>query len=176
MDAFGASKDSDPRLIREDADGKFVYLSGMAARLQPLGPGFSLFGRVDFQWSDDRLPTTERFGVGGMQLGAGYAPGTLTGDDAVGVRLELRHGSETGRSFVSGYQLYAHTDYGRAWDHDAPDRDYQSLSSVGVGARVNLTPSLSFNLEVAHQLSGRPNDCIDCRHETRFLFSLTQRF
>lgn len=176
LDAFGASKDSDPRLIREDADGKFVYLSGMAARLQPLGPGFSLFGRVDFQWSDDRLPTTERYGVGGMQLGAGYAPGTLTGDDAIGVRMELRYGAETSRSFVPGYQFYAHADYGRVWDHDSPRRDYESLSSIGVGARINVTRSLSFNPEVAHQLSGRPNDCIDCRHETRFLFSLTQRF
>ena len=176
LDVFGASRNSDLRLIRQDADGQFVYLKGMLARLQPLTTHFSLFGRFDFQLSSDRLPTTERFGVGGPQLGTGYAPGTLTGDDAIGARLELRYGFETSKNFISGFQLYMHGDYGQVHDRGTLDQFNQSLSSVGVGARMNLFKSLAFNPEITQQLSGRPTDCLNCRRETRFLFSLTQRF
>ncbi|MEJ0041159.1 MAG: hypothetical protein WDM81_02520 [Rhizomicrobium sp.] len=41
---------------------------------------------------------------------------------------------------------------------------------------MNLFETLSFNPEIAYQLSGRPADCLGCAHETRFLFNVTKRF
>jgi hemolysin activation/secretion protein len=173
---FGASRNADPRLIRQDGDGQFFYVSGTAARLQPLTTHVALYARTDFQYSGQPLPTTERFGLGGPNAGVGYAPGNITGDSGLDVRIEARYGRETGLNSITGFQLYGRYDYGFTSDHTSGPDDWNSLSTVGLGVRLNLFKALAFNPEISRQLSGRPADCSRCSRETRLLFSLTQRF
>jgi len=176
VNALGASQRRDPRLVRVNADGSFFYLSGSAARLQPLFQHFSAFVRTDFQWSDEPLPTTERFGVGGPRNGVGFPPGAITGDSGLSVRGELRYGHELSNKWLTGFQIYARYDYGFTSDVMPSPDDWNDLSTIGLGLRLNLLKSLAFNPEVSHQLTGTPGDCLGCHHETRFLFNLVQRF
>ncbi|HVJ00893.1 MAG TPA: ShlB/FhaC/HecB family hemolysin secretion/activation protein [Sphingomonas sp.] len=176
VSTLGASRRSDPRLVRLNADGSFFYFSGSVARLQPLFTHFSALVRSDFQWSDEALPTTERFGVGGPRNGVGFPPGAITGDSGVSVRGELRYGHELSNKWLTGFQIYARFDYGFTSDVTPSPDDWNDLSTIGMGLRLNLLRSLTFNPEVSHQLSGSPGDCLGCSHETRFLFNLTQRF
>jgi hemolysin activation/secretion protein len=176
LDIFGASKRGDPRLVRLNADGQFAYLTGMVAHFQPVARGFSLYAQAEFQLADGPLPTTERMGLGGPRLGAGFAPGNYTGDQGIAARIEARYGTEIGAGFLTGYQLYAHFDYGFTSDATKGPDDWNDLASIGVGARLNLFRGLAINPEIARQLSGTASDCLDCGHETRFLFSITQRF
>ncbi len=176
LGAFGASRNADPRLVRYNADGQFFYLAGMAARLQPVADRASILARVDFQVSDQPMPTTERFGVGGPRAGTGYPPGAITGDSGLSLRLEGRYGRELSSRTITSYQAYLHYDYGFASDQTPGPDDWNALSTIGLGVRLNLFKALAFNPEITHQLSGSPADCSDCRHETRLLFSLTQRF
>ncbi len=176
MDILGASDKRDPRLVRRFGDGEFFYVTATLARLQPLAPRLALFVRADGQLSSGPLPTTERFGVGGSTFGTGFAPGTLTGDDGVAGRAELRYGFETGSKSISGVQIYVHGDYGWVHDRKTPGPYSHDLASIGLGVRMNIFETLAFNPEIAQQIAGRPTDCLDCSKEFRFLVNLTKRF
>ncbi|TCM14357.1 hemolysin activation/secretion protein [Novosphingobium sp. PhB165] len=176
LSVLGSSERDDPRLVRVNADGNFFYISGSLARLQPVFGHFAVFGQMDFQWSNDPLPTTERFGVGGPRNGTGYPPGAITGDSGLSVRGELRYGHELSNKWLTGFQIYGRYDYGFASDVTKSPYDWNDLSTIGLGLRLNLLKALSFNPEVSHQLTGDPADCLNCRHDTRFLFNVTQRF
>lgn len=176
LDILDASQKSDPRLVRENADGQFFYLTATLARTQDLGGGFGLLARGDFQYSGEPLPTTERFGVGGSRYGAGFPPGNITGDSGVAARLELRYGRQVDAGALDAYQLYVHYDYGGTQDEAPGMEAWREISAIGAGVRINLFRNLAVNPEVAQQLTGDVADCVGCSDETRFLFSLTQRF
>lgn len=78
--------------------------------------------------------------------------------------------------WLNGFQLYGYYTYGFASDQTPGADDWNSLSSLGLGIRLNLFDSFALNPEISHQLSGHTSDCIDCDHETRVLFSVTERF
>lgn len=148
----------------------------MASRLQPITDNASLLVRADFQASGQPLPTTERFGVGGPTMAPGFPPGDITGDSGFNIRVELRYGHDTVMGWLKGFQLYGYYTYGFVSDQTLGPGDWNSLSSLGLGMRLNLFASFALNPEVSHQLSGHTSDCINCNNETRVLFSVTKRF
>lgn len=75
-------------------------------------------------------------------------------------------------------ELYAFADYGRAYDRSlARDGDeWESLGSVGIGARIDLRPWLTITPEIARQTEGVPSDTTGSGLETRFYLGATARF
>ena len=75
-------------------------------------------------------------------------------------------------------ELYAFADYGRAYDRsEARDEDqWESLGSVGIGARIDIRDWLSISPEIARQTDGVPTDTTDPDLETRFYLGATARF
>jgi hemolysin activation/secretion protein len=132
------------------------------------------------QWASDILPVSERFGLGNASIGRGFAPGNTSGDEGFGVRFEVRKSIQgnwfsTGQSAV---QLYGFGDYGEAYDKSSA-RDGQrreKLASVGVGARLDVSPDASLVFEIARQLEGVANDTRSQTHETRVFLSVVKRF
>ncbi len=94
--------------------------------------------------------------------------------------LELRRylGPATFGGAVEATELYVFGDYGAAHDRSI-DRDgesWQSLGSVGFGARIDVTRWLTLTPEIARQTSGVATDTTDPDHETRAYIGVIARF
>jgi hemolysin activation/secretion protein len=166
---------------RSRAREDFTLLRGSIARVQELGPPeWSLFGELVAQYAGTILPNSERFSLGGERLGRAFAPGNTTGDHGFGARLELRRlialGEIGGLSPLMSAYLFG--DWGAAIDRDRTrdGRRWESLASVGIGARIDVASWLTFTPEIAHQLRGRPSDTASGRQETRGYLGAIVRF
>lgn len=162
---------------RED----FTLLRASIARVQELGPPeWSLFGEFIAQYAGTILPNSERFSLGGERLGRGFAPGNTTGDHGFGGRLELRRliplGDIGGLSPLMSAYLFG--DWGAAIDRDRTrdGRRWESLASVGIGARIDVATWLTVTPEIAQQMRGRPSDSASGKQETRGYLGAIVRF
>jgi hemolysin activation/secretion protein len=159
----------------------FLLLFGYVSRLQALGQGpWSVFSEAIAQWTDDPLPSSERFAVGGPLFGRGYAPGNTTGDSGFGGRLELR------RSFIDmipetlplALQAYVFGDWGAAIDRSIyrDGQQWETLASMGAGVRMDITQRVSINPEIAFHIAGRPADTARGERGARFLIGAVVRW
>ncbi len=178
LDAAGAHIEAEGPAA---GDPTFTLATLTLSRLQRLGQGdWSLYAEAIGQLTDDVLPNSERFALGNSTIGRGYAPGNTTGDSGWGGRLELRRdvpGAAMGGK-VEAVELYAFSDYGRAFDNSV-DHDgdtVQDLGSVGIGARIDVRPWLTLTPEIARQTNGIATDTTDPDHETRFYIGAIARF
>jgi hemolysin activation/secretion protein len=103
------------------------------------------------QYSDDILPDSERFKIGGDRLGRGFEVAEIAGDRGVGAKIELRRELVNTESFAGRVSAYGFYDFGAAWRRDAPGRD--SAATAGSGFAITGA-SLTGYLEVAAPLTG----------------------
>lgn len=176
FDAFGASQNGQPNLSRQNGRAEFTSVQVFASRNQSLvdvvGDGWTVYGEFRGQLASHALLASEEFSVGGPNSARGYDPGTLSGDNGLSLRGELRYGEFLeGRDWLTSYQVYGFVDYGMVGNIDADTSSFDSITSAGAGLRLNINDNLSANLEVAHRF----RDVQDGNDDTRFLFSLNVR-
>jgi hemolysin activation/secretion protein len=194
-DRFGGVTLLDARLrqglstggTRIGADGpaagstEFTALAVTLARLQRIGDTpLSLYAEGIGQMASTVLPSSERFALGGGTIGRGFAPGNTSGDSGLGGRLELRGqvAPERIAGAIEAVELYAFGDYGQAVDRSfARDGNrYESLGSVGIGARIDLRDWLTITPEVVRQTEGQADDTTRTSHQTRAFIGAVARF
>ncbi|HTU67633.1 MAG TPA: ShlB/FhaC/HecB family hemolysin secretion/activation protein [Steroidobacteraceae bacterium] len=109
--------------------------------------------RVDgfAQYSNDVLPDSERFKIGGDRLGRGFEVAEIAGDQGLGAKFELRRELVNSDSFLGRISAYGFYDFGAAWKEDWPGRD--SAATAGTGLAI-AGAALSGYLEVAAPLTG----------------------
>ncbi len=177
LDVLDASGESDTT-THPGASSEFTTLNARVQRLQRIGGGVNLQLTAAGQYALDRLLSSSQFTFGGSDLGRGYDSAELIGDHGVAGGVELQWGLATGLSWMESFQLFGAYDYGVVWQRDRtlPDRR-SSGSSAALGTRLNLTPWLSGELEVALPLT-RPAtiDRSDGEREPRFFFAVTARY
>ncbi len=73
---------------------------------------------------------------------------------------------------------YIFGDWGAAIDRDRTrdGRRWESLASVGIGARIDLTTWFTITPELAQQVGGRTSDTATGRKETRAFIGAIARF
>jgi hemolysin activation/secretion protein len=163
---FGGTGNEARDPTRQTSIFDFLKATGEFQRTQPL---FSPFddAMVNFQfllagqWSDDVLPASERYFLGGNRLARGYYAGQAAGDRAYGYALELQLDTAwdvpltpfpgSGRATS---QFYAFYDYGRAEQNLETDRNFKALS-YGGGVRTVLSETVSLDLEFVRRLTRR---------------------
>jgi hemolysin activation/secretion protein len=156
----------------------FTRAFGRIARLQQLTDDWSLFAEALWQVAGNVLPNAERFALGGSTVGRGFAPANTTGDSGYGVRVELRRQVGLGAEGRAA-EVYGFGDAGRARDRsEARDGDrWESLASVGIGARIDLSPNVTLTPEIVRQIDGRPvDDPGSDGDETRAFIGIVARF
>ena len=160
LPAWGAFSD-----LRLGNTVTFTKVTGELTRVQTL-PSFgslatALKVSLGGQYTQDVLPPSEKFFLGGFRFGRGFFSGEITGDRALGASTELQlntsfHGlpvvAEKRRFEV---QFYGFFDYGESWDLGPLAADHH-LASLGLGARSDLTPWLFVELEGVRRLTTRP--------------------
>lgn len=123
--------------------------------LLPVLPGaISLTGTVKGQWSSSILLPTERFGLGGGQIGRGFYYGEISGDKGYGTHGELAYEldgdwaeipnfflddfNQLKRQFRMRSRIYAFSDFGKVYDNDEGYHESRRLFSFGGGIQLTF--------------------------------------
>lgn len=118
----------------------FVVRASAYGEIRP-SPLFTFSISPRAQLSSGPLLSFEEFSAGNYTVGRGYDPGTLTGDDAVGVQTEVRFGSASPRTRDAwAFQPFVFFDAAWVWNKDRLflpyPNDPQHLYSAGGGVRA----------------------------------------
>jgi hemolysin activation/secretion protein len=169
VNAFGAGLQAlDLPVDERDAGFLVAQLNGSSSRRFADKWTVRLDGFA--QYSDDILPDSERFKIGGDRLGRGFEVAEIAGDRGVGAKIELRRELVNTESFFGRLSAYGFYDFGAAWRRDAPGRD--SAATAGSGFAITGA-SLTGYLEVAAPLTG-PD--IEGQREASVFAELSYRF
>ena len=151
--SFGSDREEfDNR--RFNATGGFVYFRGDASRLEELPFGIQGFAKVQGQFSNDALISSEQFSVGGLDTVRGYLESAALGDSAALGTLELRSPSLTdylGDAVLNDWRFHLFADAGRVFVNDTlpEQQDRFDLWSFGVGTRVQLLDYVNGSFDFA---------------------------
>lgn len=148
-------------VIRGGALGEFSLSKELALVLKPRA-----------QYASSPLLGFEEFTAGNYTVGRGYAPGTIIGDDGLGLQTEIRTAplplNESGSATIEPYAFF---DVAKVWNKGfTPSED---LYSTGAGARVAVGDRFRFDTTLAVPLAraGLQNR----RGDVRLLFTVTTR-
>lgn len=138
-------------LARSNADRHWTAYKANLSFLKQLPEDWQLKVNVSGQYSPDRLVSAEQFGVGGMNTVRGYSERALLGDSGHAASLEV-YTPELSRALaLSGMnlRLLAFVDTGRI-EYTRPNslEHGQTLSSVGLGARLNWMKDLNLRFDL----------------------------
>lgn len=155
LDIAGASARGDSNLSRGNGNPQFTSLKGEFGRLQPVGTEFALSFRGVFQYAFDPLLASEEIGFGATGFGSAFDSSSISGDSGLGLRMEAiwywaLAAGDAGGLQVQG-QSYGFADGGLIWQQDpsARERRHDSLSSVGLGSRLQVQPGVFGGWELA---------------------------
>lgn len=153
---FGASNKGNTDLSRPAGDPHFTKMTADVTRLERLANSLALQATIKGQLSNGAQLSSEEFGVGGANaIGRGYDPSELVGDDGLAGSLELQWTTPYQVSWLNTYTTYAFYDVGRVWNDDAtsPSLREQSLASIGLGIRTDITEATHAGFMVAKPLT-----------------------
>lgn len=144
----------------------YTKLNGIITRAQPLVYNFNLKLIGLWQYSFDRLLSSEEFGYGGRGVGLGYDSYEISGDHGISGKAELVYNlpsfsnSDDNNFFAKlmplKTELFGFIDGGRVWNIDAELSDqnkYDDAVSAGLGFRGKLTDLFVFEGYVAKPMT-----------------------
>lgn len=154
------SDKGDADMTRPLADPQATKAELEVQRLQRITDDLNLLVLGRGQMANKAVLSSEEFGVGGFNLGRGYDPSEIVGDDGIAGRLELQWknpGNFQNKipAYLEKYQVYGFYDIGAVWNDDASTQDGKddSLASVGAGVRLNFVSGVAGGLGVAFPLT-----------------------
>lgn len=165
IDGLGA-RTRDPRL----ADADFRKLGVAASQDRVLTPTLALRLRAAGQATDDRLPASEQFSLGGDEYGRAFESSALVGDYGYAASGELAWTPASLPKTVAGSELYGFVDGGRVWARGRlgmPGAD-AALASAGGGVRLAVAQKAVIGVEGARAVDSPPGR----DDEWRMVFSL----
>ncbi len=175
LDALGASGPSSTNRSRYDADGGFTKFDFQVSHYRDIGQYFGVYAVFAGQASADPLLLSEEFSAGGTRFGRAYSFGEISGDHGIGGTLEFRAGYDPGLDPISFLQGYAFYDAAQVWNENMPaPAEDSTLSSAGLGLRVDFQDWLTARVETAKPLDRTPFDASN--RDWRQFFSLSASY
>ncbi len=148
----------------------WVFRAAVDATLR-LGPVFSIAGSGQVQWASDPLLNYEEFALGSLTIGRGYDPGSNSGDQAIGGRVEAR--ADVPIASKVGTQFYAFYDRLNLRNLDEVRLEGpRTFESAGSGLRFSLPNAMVLDVAYAKPLD-RALLLDERRPPARVLVSLT---
>ncbi len=162
---------------RKYANQDFSYLRVGLTRTQELPHRFEFYLNAVGQASADPLLSTEQLAIGGLDTVRGYLEDEALGDQGAAAQLELRSPSIAPyfSKYVNSWRFHVFADNGTVSIHRAliGQASSYTLSSVGVGTRIQLFSYLNASVEDAFLLTRGPDSRAD---GNRVLFRLYGSF
>jgi hemolysin activation/secretion protein len=162
IDGLGSSHTGSLSLGRQDSNVEFTKISAELSRNQTLfspwqDASVSVLLLAAGQFSNDIVPSAEKFYLGGQRYTRGFYAGEVTGDKALAatVELQLNTGYQTslfGTAWDIGLQFYGFYDWGESWENKKLDQNH-TLRSFGLGLRTALTRNIEVDIEGVNRLT-----------------------
>lgn len=170
LDALGA------RPIEGYSEAGFRKANVQLTAVKELAEAVSIKATLRGQYTGDKLPTTERFPLGGEGAGMAYRIGLITADKAAAGSLELSWrvaGKAAGGS--RGLTVFAYSDAALAHSYARPAyrlaaQDF-SLATAGGGVRVTPVTGWTATAQIAVPVKS-PSDFYS--KKARFFFSVNR--
>ena len=155
IDVLGGSEAGDFFLTRPDAEPHATLFSASFHRLQSLTRHWAFSTQLRGQYSDDAFLSLEEFGVGGAEIGRGYSPSEIIGDQGAAAAFEAQYMSDVRFIGSNPVQFFAFYDVGRVWNLDAADAAAKkdTLTSAGGGFRIDWPHNISGEVFLAQPLN-----------------------
>jgi hemolysin activation/secretion protein len=143
--------------VRANASAAFLYSRMYIERVVDLPWKLQFMGRATGQAADVNLLPSEQLGLGGFDTVRGYDMRLVNGDSGYVVNLELRTepvslGLDHDRH--DSFQFLVFHDLGGAMNHTLSpgESPLVGLSSVGIGARYAMAPTVALRFDYGWQL------------------------
>lgn len=128
-------------------DSEFFSWQGQAQYVRLFDNNASVFLRLNGQWSDRPLLSTEQFRLGGLGSVRGYEQDQVTTDNGIFASAEARFPLMNIPEIESTFQIATFVDYGLGWNVDGGDST--DLLSVGAGLLWQAGPILNLRVDYA---------------------------
>ena len=137
-------------------------------------------GLVTGQWSNDVLPPSEQFYLGGARFTRGFYAGQVPGDKALAVTVEVQLNTTIDLTLFGwkpeiASQFYLFHDWGETWQNQSVDAAAR-LVSAGGGVRLQLTKYVELDLEALARLTKRPPPAVSDVNGIGLYWRLVGRF
>jgi hemolysin activation/secretion protein len=174
LSLFGATPDGSFNLSHPGADTDFTKLTATVRHTRELfGPvSLAFVGQAQFAFAP--LVTGEQLTFGGAQIGRGYDPGAVSGDQGAGASIELRYDEHFPKLFVDTLQPYIYFDAGKVSNFHAAGSD-QQVVSTGIGVRFYFPRSITADVELSQTLRAVPGSD-NGKKATKLLMDAAVRF
>lgn len=173
IEGLGSGRNNSPLTPRVGMHNDFAKLTSEFTRVQDLFQvedyQFALKESVGGQYTDEILPPTEKFFLGGTRFGRGFFSGEVTGDRAFANSTELQVNTAIEVPWHIGLQPYLFYDVGFGWDLDAT-RASHKVESAGLGVRAAFTPELAGEVELTHRFTREPTGANVSREGANVVF------
>jgi hemolysin activation/secretion protein len=141
---------------RDRSSANFIHFNGELSHQHDLPEGFQIFGKVQGQYADQPLVSSEQFSLGGLDTVRGYLESEILADNGIAATVELRSpnfakplqallrdeaGGPSKINLFNEWRVYGFLDAAAA-SINKPLLEQQAhfaLWSYGVGARLKLT-------------------------------------
>lgn len=152
-------------------DGRFQRANASVMRLQDLGGGIALLGRLQGQWAGGNLDSSEDFALGGPYGVRAYPANEGRGDMGYVATVEVRYGLPAvplgGAAELSGFidsgRVRVNRDPNGVPNTNACGCNSYSLHGAGVGLRWN-SEWAGLSVSYAHALGHNPGRGLDGRN------------
>lgn len=173
---FGSSREGGADLSRAFGDPTFSKLNVNLQRLQNVTSNINVLLKAKGQLANDALLSSEEFGVGGLDIGRGFDPSEIIGDEGFAGKIEVQWDRPSQVSFINEYQLFGFFDGGRIFNKDATTSSTKTdtITSAGVGVRADFTSETQGAFAIAYPLNRDVETQGD--KDPRVYFSLNRRF
>jgi hemolysin activation/secretion protein len=171
LDAFGA-RVSSPNISQVD----FVKANARVGYDVQVSRRVTVRARAAGQYSEDRLPASEQFSLGGDSFGRAYESAFVAGDTGYGGSLEVAWRPSGAPAALRGSEIYGFGDRGRVTYNarGGQARAHSDVASVGAGVRVVVKEKVQLDVEAARGLEN-PIPTVD-RKDWRVVVGLRSVF
>lgn len=128
-------------------DGRYFSWRGQAQYLRLFAPDTVFLIRSDIQLAPRSLFPQEQFSLGGGLSVRGYRQDALLGDNGLFISSEFRFPILRVREWDATLQLTPFVDFGTVWNSNEVELAEETLSSVGVGLRIQVGTRFSAQLD-----------------------------
>lgn len=149
-------------------DARFFAWLGQFQWVQQLSPRLLLVAQLAAQLTPDSLLPLEQFSLGGINTVRGYRENQLVSDNGILGSLELRFPLTYNPQILQITPFFA---VGSGWNNQRANPDPQTIASIGLGVRWQISTALSLRLDYGIPLVDVVNQG-DSLQDQGFSFSL----
>ncbi|GGA12731.1 ShlB/FhaC/HecB family hemolysin secretion/activation protein [Okeania sp. KiyG1] len=131
----------------EIPDERYFSWRGQAQYLRLFAPDTVFLIRSDIQLTPSSLFAQEQFSLGGGLSVRGYRQDALIGDNGLFISSEFRFPILRVREWDAVLQVTPFVDFGTVWNSNDVELVEETLSSVGVGLRIQVGTRFSAQLD-----------------------------